>query len=318
MAEMVGFEPTIIGSKPIAVSSWPHLCIKREARKPPDESDNLGYQIDVPEGLVLGAYVGQSLSAERMNSRLVTDIQSVVAVDLSLRNLEDCMVLDVLVALLSNGAVNQNACILREVVCDVGNLAALGDLVVVSNVDLGTLLQVISCEGDGLLCSINSEGLALNRGVSNNSVLSTLLAIAFNQPDALNLIDRNAYRNLVQHRSAVGVQLNALEVRNKNLVILRCLFNVGTSLSSQQTSYEECVVPSNRCSLVTVERSEQHAHLTGNIAGINGVLQRTILNLVAQCVQLTGGDVVDRRQIEGLQQEILHIHSVSLPFFSLS
>lgn len=139
---------------------------KREARKPPDESDNLGYQIDVPEGLVLGAYVGQSLSAERMNSRLVTDIQSVVAVDLSLRNLEDCMVLDVLVALLSNGAVNQNACILREVVCDVGNLAALGDLVVVSNVDLGTLLQVISCEGDGLLCSVYCEGLALNRGTA--------------------------------------------------------------------------------------------------------------------------------------------------------
>ena len=93
------------------------------------------------------------------------------------------MVLDVLVALLSNGAVNQNACILREIVCDVGNLAALGDLVVVSNVDLGTLLQVISCEGDGLLCSINSEGLALNRGVSNNSVLSTLRAIACNQPE---------------------------------------------------------------------------------------------------------------------------------------
>ena len=238
MAEMVGFEPTsesvtsLGGVKFRSLTAWPHLCIKREARKPPDESDNLGYQIDVPEGLVLGAYVGQSLSAERMNSRLVTDIQSVVAVDLSLRNLEDCMVLDVLVALLSNSAVNQNACILRKIVCDVGNLAALGDLVVISNVDLGTLLQVISCEGDGLLCSINSEGLALNRGVSNNSVLSTLRAIACNQPDALNLSTLNAYRNVGQLSGGVGVQLNALKVRNLILVVLRCLFNVSTSLSS--------------------------------------------------------------------------------------
>ena len=165
-----------------------------------------------------------------MNSRLVANLQRVVAVNLSNRDLQNSVMLDVVVALLSNGAVDQNASILCEVVCNVGDLTANGNLVLVGYVDLVALLEVVSCEGDGLFSCVYSKGLALNRSVSSYGQLIALSSVLVYTPDACNLCASSANRNVGQLSSGVRVAGNALEVRDSDLVVLGSLLDVGASL----------------------------------------------------------------------------------------
>lgn len=241
-----------------------------------------------------------------MNRRLIAKLNGEVAVDLSIRVLDDTVVYDRLIASIAHQNVNQQANGCAELIANIANLAAGISLVLIYDIYTVAILQLIRVESQSLAGGFYLE-LALSGGCSRLKLL-TLRTILVYLPCKQNLRTRNTNRNMGQG-SNIRLNLNSLKMRNDDLLTVSSLNNVCTSLSSQSAATNISVVASKSRSLVAIQCSQLHALLTGHVNSIICVLHRAILDLVKHQHQLAGSLIYRYDRINRVNNQFLKIHS---------